>query len=80
MQKIGIIGSGNMGSGIVQKTAREGLSVVMVDPGRGLRRIYLLNYNKKLFFVSWCLVAIFSGLSELGLTNVGKKDIPFEGK
>ena len=31
MQKIGIIGAGNMGSGIVQKTAQEGLSVVMVD-------------------------------------------------
>ena len=43
MQKIGIIGAGNMGSGIVQKTAQEGLSVVMVDPGRGLRRIYLKN-------------------------------------
>ena len=31
MKKIGIIGSGNMGSGIAQKTAQEGLSVVMVD-------------------------------------------------
>ena len=31
MNKIGIIGAGNMGSGIVQKTAQEGLSVVMVD-------------------------------------------------
>ncbi len=31
MQKIGIIGAGNMGCGIVQKTAQEGLSVVMVD-------------------------------------------------
>lgn len=31
MKKIGIIGAGNMGSGIVQKTAQEGLSVVMVD-------------------------------------------------
>jgi enoyl-CoA hydratase/3-hydroxyacyl-CoA dehydrogenase len=31
MQKIGIVGAGNMGSGIVQKTAQEGLSVVMVD-------------------------------------------------
>ena len=29
--KIGIIGAGNMGSGIAQKTAQEGLSVVMVD-------------------------------------------------
>jgi enoyl-CoA hydratase/3-hydroxyacyl-CoA dehydrogenase len=31
MKKIGIIGAGNMGSGIVQKTAQEGLSVVMLD-------------------------------------------------
>lgn len=31
MKKIGIIGSGNMGSGIAQKTAQEGLFVVMID-------------------------------------------------
>ena len=31
MKKIAVIGAGNMGSGIVQKTAQEGLSVVMVD-------------------------------------------------
>jgi len=31
MNKIGVIGAGNMGSGIVQKTAQEGLLVVMVD-------------------------------------------------
>lgn len=31
MNKIGIIGAGNMGSGIAQKTAQEGLFVVMVD-------------------------------------------------
>jgi enoyl-CoA hydratase/3-hydroxyacyl-CoA dehydrogenase len=29
--KIGVIGAGNMGSGIVQKLAQEGLAVVMVD-------------------------------------------------
>lgn len=29
--KIGIIGAGNMGSGLAQKTAQEGLSVVMMD-------------------------------------------------
>ena len=45
MQKIGIIGAGNMGSGIVQKTAQEGLSVVMVDVKeafveRGLENIH----------------------------------------
>lgn len=31
MNKIGIIGAGNMGGGIAQKTAQEGLSVVLVD-------------------------------------------------
>jgi len=31
MKKIGIIGAGNMGGGIAQKTAQEGLSVVLVD-------------------------------------------------
>ena len=31
LTKIGVIGAGNMGSGIVQKIAQEGLSVVMVD-------------------------------------------------
>ena len=45
MKKVGIIGAGNMGSGIVQKTAQEGLSVVMVDVkpefvDRGLNNIH----------------------------------------
>ncbi len=31
INKIGVIGAGNMGSGIVQKMAQEGLNVVMVD-------------------------------------------------
>jgi len=31
IQKVGIIGAGNMGSGIAQKAAQEGLQVVMVD-------------------------------------------------
>jgi len=31
MKKIGIVGAGNMGSGLTQKMAQEGLSVVMVD-------------------------------------------------
>jgi enoyl-CoA hydratase/3-hydroxyacyl-CoA dehydrogenase len=44
MRKIGVVGAGNMGSGIAQKTATEGLDVVMVDvdetaAARGLDRI-----------------------------------------
>ena len=31
IQKVGIIGAGNMGSGIAQKVAQEGINVVMVD-------------------------------------------------
>ena len=31
IQKIGIIGAGNMGSGIAQKIAQEGINVVIVD-------------------------------------------------
>jgi enoyl-CoA hydratase/3-hydroxyacyl-CoA dehydrogenase len=31
IEKIGVIGAGNMGSGIVQKIAQEGINVVMVD-------------------------------------------------
>jgi len=31
IKKIGVVGAGNMGSGIVQKLAQEGIPVVMVD-------------------------------------------------
>lgn len=31
IQKIGVVGAGNMGSGIVQKIAQEGIPVVMID-------------------------------------------------
>ena len=31
INKIGVVGAGNMGSGIVQKMAQEGLNVVMID-------------------------------------------------
>ncbi|MCP4351414.1 MAG: 3-hydroxyacyl-CoA dehydrogenase/enoyl-CoA hydratase family protein [Desulfobacterales bacterium] len=31
INKLGVIGAGNMGSGIVQKIAQEGISVVMID-------------------------------------------------
>ena len=31
IQKVGVIGAGNMGSGIVQKIAQDGIDVVMVD-------------------------------------------------
>ena len=31
IQKIGVIGAGNMGSGIAQKIAQEGINVVMID-------------------------------------------------
>ena len=31
IKKIGVIGAGNMGSGIAQKIAQEGIPVVMID-------------------------------------------------
>ena len=31
ISKIGVIGAGNMGSGIAQKIAQEGINVVMID-------------------------------------------------
>ncbi len=31
MEKIGVVGAGNMGSGIAQKSAQEGLKVILVD-------------------------------------------------
>ena len=47
ISKIGVIGAGNMGSGIVQKVAQEGFQVVMVDleeayVDRGLQNIKTL--------------------------------------
>ncbi len=38
VKRIGVIGAGNMGSGIVQKMAQEGLQVVMVDTREDLVR------------------------------------------
>lgn len=57
LEKIGVIGAGNMGSGIVQKIAHEGLSVVMVDTSeefaqRGLANITSLlqaGVDRKIF-------------------------------
>jgi enoyl-CoA hydratase/3-hydroxyacyl-CoA dehydrogenase len=31
ISKLGVVGAGNMGSGIAQKIAQEGINVVMVD-------------------------------------------------
>lgn len=57
IQKIGVIGAGNMGSGIVQKIAQEGIPVVMIDTQdefvqRGLNTIKRLlqeGVERKLF-------------------------------
>ncbi|MGD9212985.1 MAG: 3-hydroxyacyl-CoA dehydrogenase NAD-binding domain-containing protein, partial [Desulfobacteraceae bacterium] len=43
LKKIGVIGAGNMGSGIVQKIAQEGLSVIMVDIQQGYVKKGLSN-------------------------------------
>ena len=57
IQKIGVIGAGNMGSGIAQKIAQEGIPVVMIDTReefvqRGLGTIQRLlqeGVERKLF-------------------------------
>lgn len=57
IKKIGVIGAGNMGSGIVQKIAQEGIPVVMVDikdefVQRGMNTIQTLlreGIERKLF-------------------------------
>jgi len=57
INKIGVIGAGNMGSGIAQKMAQEGLNVVMVDikeefVERGLatiKRLLLEGVERKIF-------------------------------
>lgn len=57
ISKIGVVGAGNMGSGIAQKIAQEGLDVVMVDTGdelvkRGMeniRQLLLEGVERKIF-------------------------------
>ncbi len=57
IRKIGVIGAGNMGSGIVQKIAQEGIPVVMVDlkdefvqRGMGtIRRLLQEGVERKIF-------------------------------
>jgi enoyl-CoA hydratase/3-hydroxyacyl-CoA dehydrogenase len=48
IQKIGIIGAGNMGSGIAQKIAQEGIQVVIVDVEDGFVQKGLENIKKTL--------------------------------
>ena len=48
ISKIGVIGAGNMGSGIAQKMAQEGLSVVMVDTQPEFVQRGLANITKTL--------------------------------
>ena len=48
IQKVGIIGAGNMGSGIAQKVAQEGISVVLVDVEEKFVQNGLNNIKKTL--------------------------------
>jgi enoyl-CoA hydratase/3-hydroxyacyl-CoA dehydrogenase len=48
IQKVGIIGAGNMGSGIAQKVAQEGISVILVDVEDKYVQNGLNNINKTL--------------------------------
>ena len=71
INKIGVIGAGNMGSGIAQKIAQEGIHVVMVDlkdefVERGLGNINLngLKYS--------ALHRFFQGLFDVAKTAFDK--------
>lgn len=48
ISKIGVVGAGNMGSGIAQKIAQEGLDVVMVDTGDELVKRGMDNIQRLL--------------------------------
>ncbi|MCG2741430.1 MAG: 3-hydroxyacyl-CoA dehydrogenase NAD-binding domain-containing protein [Syntrophaceae bacterium] len=48
ISKIGVVGAGNMGSGIAQKIAQEGLDVVMVDTGDELVKQGMDNIQRLL--------------------------------
>lgn len=48
ISKIGVVGAGNMGSGIAQKLAQEGLDVVMVDTGEALVKQGMDNIQRLL--------------------------------
>ncbi len=48
ISKIGVVGAGNMGSGIAQKIAQEGLHVVMVDTGDELVKQGMDNIKRLL--------------------------------
>jgi enoyl-CoA hydratase/3-hydroxyacyl-CoA dehydrogenase len=48
ISKIGVVGAGNMGSGIAQKIAQEGLEVVMVDTGDELVKRGMGNIERLL--------------------------------
>lgn len=48
IRKVGIIGAGNMGSGIAQKIAQEGIEVVMVDMKEGFVERGMANIRETL--------------------------------
>ena len=48
IQKIGVIGAGNMGSGIAQKIAQEGIPVVMIDTQEAFVQRGLQNISRLL--------------------------------
>lgn len=75
ISKIGVVGAGNMGSGIVQKIAQEGLDVVMVDTGeefvkRGMdniKRLLREGAERKIFRPDDidCILSRITGTTDL---------------
>ncbi|MBB5349412.1 enoyl-CoA hydratase/isomerase family protein [Desulfoprunum benzoelyticum] len=86
LAKIGVIGAGNMGSGIVQKIAQEGLSVVMVDTNeefvqKGLANIKSLlqaGVERKIFSPSQMAATLSRITATADLNQVADADLIIE--
>ena len=86
INKIGVIGAGNMGSGIVQKIAQEGLDVVMMDikqefVDRGLKTIKtLLNegLERKIFSQAQMEATLARIVCSTDLNDVADADLVIE--
>ena len=86
LTKIGVIGAGNMGSGIVQKIAQEGLSVVMVDTSevfvqKGLANITALlqaGVERKIFSPAQMAAALSRITATVDINQVADADLVIE--
>ena len=86
LTKIGVIGAGNMGSGIVQKIAQEGLSVVMIDTEemfiqKGLANITSLlqaGVDRKIFSPAQMAATLARIIATVDFNQVADADLIIE--